>query len=86
MTWSLVERVTMLLGLLGLAFGAGENWHRLDVLTAQADELQAHQVTVEQYTREVYVRKDVLEQQLHTIAVQLQTILEQQHEARHDAR
>ncbi|MGH7177891.1 MAG: hypothetical protein ACREJC_10955 [Tepidisphaeraceae bacterium] len=72
--WSAVVRLGLLLGLLSLAFAAGSNWHRLDAVMDRADPSDVRAAIAEQYARDTYVRKDVLEQQLENIMEELNAI------------
>ena len=65
-----LERLSIVLGMLGLAFAAGANWHRIDGVEAAIVGLskQADSFKVD------YERKDVLEQQLKNIDEKLADI------------
>ena len=72
--WMTVERMSILLGMLSMAFLAGANWHRIDAVETRVFEVVAindkHKDT---YERE-FVRKDVVQEQLSNINSQLTEI------------
>lgn len=61
--WLTVERLSVILGMLAMAFMAGANWHRIDGVESSVVGLsrQTDQIKTE------YERKDVLEVQLRNI-------------------
>ena len=61
--WRAIERIALLMALLGAVFAAGANWHRLDGVEAALQGLarQEDAIKVE------YERKDVLEAHLRNL-------------------
>ena len=69
--WITVERLSVLLGLLAMAFVAGSNWHRIDALDTQMVETRKTVAFDEARADVQYARKDVLAEQLQAIKTQL---------------
>lgn len=65
--WTSIERIAMLLGLLGAVFAAGMNWHRLDGAEEKVNAVVAQQAAHALFADSTYVRKDVIAEQLKNI-------------------
>lgn len=73
--WSVLERLATLIGILMLAFAAGQNWHRVDVIS---DEMLKTSSRVERFQEEIsrdYVRKDVVKEQLDGLNSKLNDVI-----------
>ncbi len=71
--WLTVERLSVILGMLAMAFMAGANWHRIDGLDAAVNGLSRQADTI----KTEYERKDVLDEQLKNINDKLADIRQQ---------
>jgi Tfp pilus assembly protein PilO len=69
--WITVERLSVLLGMLAMAFVAGSNWHRIDALDGMMAETKKAVAEDVQKEDLYFVRKDVLAEQLNAIKSQL---------------
>lgn len=69
--WISVERLSILLGLLAMAFAAGMNWHRLDGLDVTVATVQKKQDAQDDMVKREYARKDVIAGELSNINYQL---------------
>jgi len=72
--WLTIERLSVILGILALAFAAGANWHRIDALdlvVVDTRKMVADDVVKEDL---YFVRKDVLQEQLSAIRDRLEEL------------
>ena len=74
-SWMTVERMSLLLGMLGLAFTAGSQWSRVDAVEAASNATRGQMQTLQAQLTADYARKDVLEERLLRIQEQLDLLL-----------